>query len=90
LIATIALTAVIGASMVSVEATAATQCKSTALSGIASSDSLAIQSWQSHVKDKYGAVWSNFGIAKNKRYTSQSLIFSSIISVTANPCRKTT
>ena len=79
----------IGATLLSTPAAAGTQCKSATVSANGWNDSQLASRWSAAAKSAYGAAWSSYSLAKNKRYTSQSFIFETLTTVTANPCRRT-
>jgi hypothetical protein len=85
----IALVAVAGSPLLAVPVDAGTQCKSETISGNGWSVDQANSQWSATVRSKYGSAWSNFNLARNKRYTYQSFIFETLTSVIATPCRKT-
>jgi hypothetical protein len=69
---------------------AGTKCKDASVTGLGGSNSLAVSTWVNHVKRTYGADWSNYSLARNKRSTYQFLPpAEGIYSVTAMPCKRT-
>jgi len=68
-------------------ASAVTLCKSAPVTGVATTEDGAIQSWSQQTASNYGSAWSNFSLAKNKQYSQQNLGLAVMNFVTADPCR---
>ena len=79
----------IGLLLFTAPADAGTQCKSQASLGNTWTSGGEASAWVKRVKSDYGPEWSNFALATNKHYSSQSFIFQTLYSVTARPCRHT-
>ena len=73
----------------SAPADAGTQCKSQTSFGNSWSSGGEAGAWVKRVKGQYGSAWSNFALAKDKHYSSQSFLVQTLYSVTAYPCRHT-
>lgn len=63
-----------------------TECKPTA-TGFGPSQQAAEDSWRAWVANHHGADWSDFSMARNKRYDSQNLGLMTVQYVHAQPCR---
>ena len=71
------------------EALAGVKCKAGWISGMGFSMSAVAASWSNNARKAYGAAWSNYGLARNKRFTSQYLPpAETLTTVTATPCRR--
>ena len=81
--------ALLGASLTVSPAAAGRVCKPANVSANGWSSGQAVSRWSAKAKSDYGAAWSSFNLAANKRYSYQSFIFSTLTTIIATPCRKT-
>jgi len=70
-------------------AEAGTTCKSKTTLGDGFTEDQAVSSWRSQAKNSYGSGWSNFALAKDKKYYQQNMLAGELTTITAYPCRRT-
>jgi hypothetical protein len=77
--------AIMGSALLPAEARAVSTCKP-AVSGKGPTTEAAVADWKAEVTNRYGAVWADYDLARNKTESTSGLLIFTQDQVTAEPC----